>query len=122
MKPITELKLSKEWDRPASWRPNIVRDIVTNPFVWPGGYEKVAITEECACLCHNCVADNYESCYRETMGNWGNCGWKISAVDAVGCGIDYAESIDDNAALFCDHCGRIINLVEWPEQKGKENG
>jgi hypothetical protein len=33
----------------------IALDIIREPYAWPGGYEKIAITDDGGALCHECV-------------------------------------------------------------------
>ena len=98
-------KLTADHHRPAGWTANICRDIVVEPYAWPGGYAKLAVMTDGGVLCPGCVAENYDSVYRSTMHNIDVChndGWGIA-------GIALVEEICDEETTFCDHCGRDVS-------------
>ena len=72
-------------------------DIIREPYAWPGGYEKVAITDDGGALCHTCV----KSELRQIATSYKGDGWHV-----VACGL--AEFYDEEP-LYCDHCGRLLN-------------
>jgi hypothetical protein len=73
----------------------IALDIIHEPYAWPGGYEKFAITDDGGALCHECV----KSELRLISRSFPDDGWRV--VDA---------DLEDNwnGPLYCDHCGRAI--------------
>ena len=75
-----------------------VKDIVREPFVWPGGYEKFAVTSDGACICRTCCRDNFKLILHSTMFECAD-GWQVDAVDAT-CNVD--------GPLNCDHCGNDV--------------
>ena len=71
-------------------------DIIREPYAWPGGYEKIAITDDGGVLCHKCV----KSELRQIATSYKGDGWHVVAVDI-------AENFDD--PIYCDHCGTLLN-------------
>ena len=71
--------------------------IIREPYAWPGGYERIAITDDGAILCHACV----KSELRQIATSYKGDGWHVVAADIV-------ENCDENP-LYCDHCGRLLN-------------
>lgn len=68
-----------------------------SPFVWPGGYPLVAVTNDGACLCHRCTESERESIGTTT----GTDGWTI-----VGLQVNWEDS-----QLLCDHCSTRIEAA-----------
>ncbi len=71
--------------------------IIREPYAWPGGYEKIAITDDGAILCHKCVKSELYQIAWSYKGD----GWHVVAVDI-------AENYDEEP-LYCDHCGKLLN-------------
>ena len=69
--------------------------IIREPYAWPGGYEKIAITDDGGVLCHKCV----KSELRQIATSYTGDGWRIVRVDI-------AENFDD--PIYCDHCGKLL--------------
>lgn len=67
-------------------------------WAWPGGYEIYGITSDGACLCMNCIRDNYRLIL-DSVRNKFNDGWCVVAFDC-------AANTDGFTA--CDHCARVI--------------
>ncbi len=72
-------------------------DIIREPYAWPGGYEKVAITDDGGVLCHKCV----KSELRQIATSYKGDGWHVVAADIV-------ESYN-GAPLHCDNCGKWLS-------------
>ena len=80
----------------------LVKDMVRAPYAWPGGYEKIAITNDCAVLCGDCVKDEIKTILRSTLTN-AKDGWGIEGID-----VNWEDQ-----DLYCDHCGeRLIAEYE----------
>ena len=94
--------LTKEYNRPVGWKPNIVRSIVTEPYCWPGGYAKVGVCTDGGLLCPDCIEAQYDSVYRSTFYDYRD-GWGIEAVGAIGVNLD-----PDEDTMFCDHCNKDL--------------
>ena len=75
-------------------------DIIREPYAWPGGYERIAITDDGAIICHACV----KSELRQIATSYKGDGWHVVAADIV-------ENCDENP-LYCDHCGTLLNGEE----------
>ena len=69
--------------------------IIREPYAWPGGYERIAITDDGGVLCHKCVKSELHQIARSYKGD----GWRIVRVDI-------AENFDD--PIYCDHCGKLL--------------
>ena len=72
-------------------------DIIREPYAWPGGYERIAITDDGGVLCHKCVKSELRQIARSYKGN----GWHVVACDIV-------ENYDEGT-LYCNHCERLLN-------------
>ena len=68
--------------------------LVAQPYAWPGGYPRFAVTSDNAALCHVCASDN-----REAIGTTtGSDGWCIAEIQ-----VNW-----ETPQLCCDHCGELI--------------
>ena len=67
--------------------------IIREPYAWPGGYERIAITDDGAIICHDCV----KSELRHIAS-----GYKLVVR------VDIVENFD-TTPLYCDHCGKLLN-------------
>lgn len=74
----------------------IREDIAQNPFIWPGGYERFAVTDDGGVICHHCCVNEREVLDSSVYGD----GWNIVADS-------YAEAYEE--FLCCDHCGHVIS-------------
>ena len=72
----------------------IANDVADNPFAWPGGYPRFAVTDDGGVLCPACCASEYDLIARAAPGN----GWHVT-----GHGINW-----EDPALHCDHCNQRI--------------
>ena len=72
-------------------------DIIREPYAWPGGYEKIAITDDGGVLCHACI----KSELRQIATSYKGDGWRVVRMDIV-------ENYDEQP-LYCDHCGKLLN-------------
>lgn len=82
-----------------------LKELVRHPFVWPGGYEVLFITNDGECLCHKCVRDNFRIIL-DSMVHDIDDGWKIIGYE-LDCNMDY---MDEDSPVFCAHCNK--NFVE----------
>ena len=76
----------------------IVKDIIRNPYAWPGGYERVSITSDGGVLCHMCLKECYDTVTHSTLHSI-NDGFQVVAQLI-------SDSIDES--LPCDHCNRNL--------------
>ena len=72
----------------------IAKQIIRNPYAWPGGYPTFGITNDGGALCPTCC----KSEFRLIATSTGNDGWTLQAQD-----INWADTM-----LFCDHCNELI--------------
>ena len=69
----------------------IAADIAANPYAWPGGYERWAITDDGGQLCHRCCKSEARSIAKSVPGD----GWHVVVTIA-------ACEVDDWS--HCNHC------------------
>jgi len=69
--------------------------VIRAPYTWPGAYEKIAVTDDGGCLCHECVKKEL----RQIATSYKGDGWRVV-------GVDTADNCD--ASVYCDNCGRAI--------------
>ena len=67
-------------------------DIIREPYTFPGSYEKIAITDDGAIICHACVKSELRHI---------SSGYKLVVR------MDIVENFDD--PIYCDHCGKLLN-------------
>jgi cellobiose phosphorylase len=91
-------------DRTDRMRNPIAASIAREPFTWPGGYERFAVTDDGAVLCHKCC----ETEYCQIADAYPSSGWNVIS---QGC----AAEID--CVVTCDHCN--ANIAEcWECEAG----
>ena len=91
-----DLKLARE-ERTSRMANPIAASIAREPFAWPGGYERFAVTDDGGCLCAACCKSEYAQIASASDGD----GWKV---------IGQSSAAETDAPTFCDHCG--VNIVE----------
>ena len=74
-----------------------VKGLIREPCAWPGGYKRIAITDDGGVLCHKCVKENYET----IINSFPEDGWHVSGIDTV----EYY----DEEPVYCDNCGKYLN-------------
>ena len=74
----------------------LAQGLVEQPYAWPGGYPRFAITRDYGCLCKKCVKD--ELPLIKAAGDDADAQWEVIAVEI---------NWEDNS-LYCDHCGDRI--------------
>lgn len=81
---------------------NSVKNIIREPYAWPGGYNKVLVMTDGESLCADCVKDNYRIILRATRDH-DRSGW-----GAVGAEIHW-----EGPAIHCANCNK-----EMPSEYG----
>lgn len=76
----------------------IVKSIIREPFAWPGGYERFAITTDGAVLCYKCLKTEYKIIAHSTLFGF-NDGWQVCEQSHEG---------EQDEKVICDHCYRTI--------------
>ncbi|MBN30029.1 MAG: hypothetical protein CMB34_05135 [Euryarchaeota archaeon] len=72
----------------------IAADVAANPYAWPGGYPRYAITDDGGALCPACCKDE-----RELIDSaYDRDGWKV-----IASGIHW-----EGPPIICDHCSAEI--------------
>lgn len=83
-------------------------DVRKNPYCWPGGYPKFAVTDDGGCLCKKCCWTERKQIREADPGD----GWEVQAVT-----INW-----EDANLLCDHCGeRIESAYAEDEVESEES-
>ena len=73
------------------------KNLIREPYAWPGGYPKYAVMSDCEALCAKCAKDNAKLIIRATRDN-NHSGWGCAGVD-----INWEDT-----ELYCAHCGDAI--------------
>ncbi len=80
-----------------------VKDMIRQPYAWPGGYAKVMIMADGDSMCAHCVKENYHSILRATRDN-DRSGWQAYAAEihwegaplqCCGCAMDIPSEYGD---------------------------
>ena len=88
------------------------RYVARHPYVWPGGYEVIAVLHDGELLCSKCTRDNWREVVDETKYD-GADQWKVVGIMTS----DWMENYET-----CVHCGRMLdgyhdddttNPAEW---------
>lgn len=82
-------------------RLNMAKQIAREKYAWPGGYPLLAVTNDGALLCADCVKKNFREIVWDILNNC-NSGWHVVAIthEAVS-----PDCTDDDYKSYCDHCG-----------------
>lgn len=80
---------------------NLIKSIIRQPYAWPGGYERLAITDDGGILCHKCLKDEYHNVLHSTKFDYRD-GWHV---------VGQATTAELDRPEYCDHCGRNITGV-----------
>lgn len=90
-------------------RIRMVKDLIRNPYAWPGGYPRYLITEDGAALSWQGCKAQFREIVSSVLSDHTDSGWYPAAVD-----INW-ESPD----LYCDHTGeRIESAYAEDEAEG----
>ncbi len=73
------------------------KQLVDNPYAWPGGYPLFAVTDDGAALCKECCRTEADLIDNATV----NDGWDVVALYV---------NWEDNT-LYCDHCSQQIEAA-----------
>jgi protein-arginine kinase activator protein McsA len=86
-----------------------VKEFIRLPYVWPGGYERVAVTSEGAILCHECAKKNFESIVEEMKDGYkyGPTQWRIFGFMTEAVSPDgIPDDMKDELISHCDNCNK----------------
>ena len=84
-----------------------LRAAIRTKYTFPGGYELIGFTSDGACLCCNCMWENYWLIAYANRNKL-NDGWRVVAIDST-------SNYDDH--MHCDHCNKTI--VEQFEEESE---
>ena len=73
---------------------DIAKYFIRYPYVWPGGYARVAIADDYGVLCAKCCKENF----REIAASNPKDGWHLETLF-----VNWEDS-----TLYCDNCGEDI--------------
>ena len=76
----------------------ILKDVVREPYAWPGGYEKFAIANDGGVLCHECCKKYFKTIMHSTLFEYKD-GWDVVGVECM-------ANVD--GSLYCDNCSRVV--------------
>lgn len=77
---------------------NMLKDVIRNPWAWPGGYEKALVMDDGGVVCHHCAKSEFWNILHSTRGEYRD-GWQVSGVFLVD---------DCEGPVFCDHCSKDL--------------
>ncbi len=82
----------------------LLKSLVREPYAWPGGYERLAITTDGGLLCSKCLKSNFRTILHSTKYQYRD-GWQVggSCYEAVS-----ADCCPDDYQNNCDHCGTVF--------------
>jgi hypothetical protein len=95
-----DLKILRDERTPNMLNP-IAASVAREPFAWPGGYERFAITDNGACLCHKCCKAEYAQIAASYPGD----GWHVIGASHDG---------ECDSLTVCDHCSAVI-VEDWQD-------
>jgi hypothetical protein len=76
---------------------NSVKNIIREPYAWPGGYAKQMVMTDGECLCAECVKDNYRLILQATRDK-DRSGWQAYA----------AEIHWEGPSMQCANCNKEL--------------
>lgn len=73
------------------------KNLIREPYAWPGGYPKYALMSDGEALCKTCAKDNAKIIIR-AIRDKSHDGWRVDAID-----INWEDT-----DLYCANCGNNI--------------
>ena len=93
-------------------RVNALKNMIREPFAWPGGYEKISIMSDGCFLCKHCVKDNFSLILSATKEEDRFGGWNLDSI-LLDCELEPREWIEENLEEYsldqCAHCNKVLN-------------
>ena len=80
---------------------NMLKDIIRQPYAFPGGYEKVLVMNDGGVICHKCAREEYYNILHSTRGQY-NDGWQVA-------GVFLMEEVAEETEVVCDNCGTQLS-------------
>jgi hypothetical protein len=90
------------------------RYIARERYAFPGGYELLAVTNDGALLCSQCVIDNFRLCLesaRDYQNDIYADGWRVDAIALS----DELENFEQ-----CSHCNKMIDGYHLEESESEK--
>jgi len=84
---------------------NLLVSIVKHPYAWPGGYERLLVTQDGALLCSKCCRKEASQIMWDVRNNH-NTGWLPVASTYEAVSADCAREVSEDLVSYCDHCSR----------------
>lgn len=88
-----------------------IKDLIREPYAWPGGYEKFAVMNDGGLLCAECCKAHFRLIVEDTKGNY-RTGWDAAGVDCAA-NLESADFIHEHSEFysldFCDQCQKVFN-------------
>ena len=86
---------------------NVLVGAIKEPFAWPGGYEKLIVTDEGGLLCHDCTKKEARRIMADIRDGY-NTGWYPAGTVLEMVSPDCSP---DDCKSYCDHCGKEIGEI-----------
>ena len=80
-----------------------IKTFIREPYAWPGGYPKLLLMDDGACLCDKCAKDNFREILTDTKTH-SRSGWLATATF-----IHY-----EGEAIHCAHCNVAVESAYGP--------
>ncbi len=77
-----------------------LKNLIREPYAWPGGYPKFAIMGDGDALCKSCAKSEFKRIVADTMQGFGE------SFQVVGVDVNWEDH-----DLFCCHCGDKIEAA-----------
>lgn len=79
--------------------------IIRHPYAWPGGYERLLVTNDGALLCSQCVRKEARRIMSDCRDNY-DTGWLPAGTCYEEVSADSAREVNPDLVCYCDHCSR----------------
>lgn len=85
----------------------LLKSLIREPYAWPGGYERLAITSDGAMLCTKCLKDNFRNILHSTKYQYQD-GWQVNgaAYEAIS-----TDCCDQECTSYCGHCNKMFGEI-----------
>jgi hypothetical protein len=86
-----------------------LKQAIRTKYAWPGGYTLFGITSDGACLCVDCIRQEFRSVVWSRLNQCGD-GWRVVAIECAA-NLESVEFIKENENTYSfDHCANC-NIV-----------
>lgn len=84
---------------------NLLVSIIKQPYAWPGGYERLIVTEDGGLLCSECCRKEAKRIMSDVQDGY-NTGWFPAGSTYEAVSADYAREVNEDLVCHCAHCNR----------------